>query len=251
MLRQLSGNRELLFVQTESVMNIKVCDDAVQLSEEIDTDTPDETPETDPALVEKLRQGFAWQYPAAALAQGPSKVSVTSIVHKAEQTTLERPGFLSKDGLPAAEMGTALHAFLEHADFARLAAAKAAGTLDAAIPAERDRQVAVQLTAPEIAEKLDAVCIRRFVESEAFAKICAAQQVLRELPFITALPAGAVLAAQGHEKLPAAADAQVLVQGIADLVLVYDDHAEILDYKTDRSRDAAFYIKEYAAQLQL
>ena len=80
--------------------------------------------------------------------------------------------------LTAAEMGTALHAFLERADFARLAEAKAAGTLDEAIPAERDRQVALQLTAPEIAEKLDAVCIHRFVESEAFAKICAAQQVL-------------------------------------------------------------------------
>ena len=176
-------------MQTESVMAIKVCDDAVQLSEEPDAATPDEAPETDPALVEKLRQGFAWQYPAAALAQVPAKVSVTSIVHKAEQTTLERPGFLSKDGLTAAEMGTALHAFLEHADFARLAEAKAAGTLDEAIPVERDRQVAVQLTAPEIAEKLDAVCIRRFVESEAFARICAAEQVLRELPFITALPA--------------------------------------------------------------
>ena len=99
--------------------------------------------------------------------------------------------------------------------------------------------MAVQLTAPEIAEKLDAVCIRRFVESEAFAKICAAEQVLRELPFITALPAGAVLAAQGHEELPAAADAQVLVQGIADLVLVYPDHLELLDYKTDRRKAKA------------
>ena len=250
-LRQLSGNRELLFVQTESVMAIRVCDDAVQLSEEIDTDTPDETPETDPALVKKLRQNFAWQYPAAALAQVPAKVSVTSIVHKAEQTTLERPGFLSKDGLTAAEMGTALHAFLEHADFAQLAAAKAAGTLDEAIPAERDRQVALQLTAPEIAEKLDAVCIRRFVESEAFAKICAAEQVLRELPFITALPAGAVLAAQGHEALPAAADAQVLVQGIADLVLVYPDHLELLDYKTDRRKAESDFLRAYRAQLNL
>ena len=55
------------------------------------------------------------------LAAVPAKVSVTSIVHKAEQTTLERPAFLSKDGLTAAEMGTALHAFLEHADFASLA----------------------------------------------------------------------------------------------------------------------------------
>ena len=250
-LRQLSGNRELLFVQTESTMAIKVCDDAVQLSEKIDTDTPDETPETDPALVKKLRQNFAWQYPAAALAQVPAKVSVTSIVHKAEQTTLERPGFLSKDGLTAAEMGTALHAFLEHADFARLAAAKAAGTLDTAIPAEQDRQVALQLTAPEIAEKLDAVCIRRFVESEAFAKICAAEQVLRELPFITALPAGAVLAAQGHEALPTAADAQVLVQGIADLVLVYPDHLELLDYKTDRRKAESDFLRAYRAQLNL
>ena len=250
-LRQLSGNRELLFVQTESVMDIKLCDDAVQLSGEPDADTPDEAPETDPALVETLRQNFAWQYPAASLAQVPAKVSVTSIVHKAEQTTLERPGFLSKDGLTAAEMGTALHAFLEHADFARLAAAKAAGTLDEAIPAERDRQVAVQLTAPEIAEKLDAVCIRRFVESEAFSKICAAQQVLRELPFITALPAGAVLAAQGHEALPAAADAQVLVQGIADLVLVYPDHLELLDYKTDRRKAESDFLRAYRAQLNL
>ena len=99
-------------------MAIRVCDDAVQLAEEPDADTENEVPETDLALVEKLRQGFAWQYPAAALAQVPAKVSVTSIVHKAEQTTLERPGFLSKDGLTAAEMGTALHAFLEHADFA-------------------------------------------------------------------------------------------------------------------------------------
>ena len=250
-LRQLSGNRELLFVQTESVMAIRVCDDAVQLAEEPDADTENEVPETDLALVEKLRQGFAWQYPAAALAQVPAKVSVTSIVHKAEQTTLERPGFLSKDGLTAAEMGTALHAFLEHADFAQLAAAKAAGTLDEAIPAERDRQVALQLTAPEIAEKLDAVCIRRFVESEAFAKICAAEQVLRELPFITALPAGAVLAAQGHEALPAAADAQVLVQGIADLVLVYPDHLELLDYKTDRRKAESDFLRAYRAQLNL
>ena len=94
-------------------------------------------------------------------------------------------------------MGTALHACLEHADFAALAAAKTSGTLDEAICAERDRQVAVQLTPPEIAEKLDVRRIRRFAESDAFARICAADAVLRELAFITALPASAVLAAQG------------------------------------------------------
>ena len=68
-LRQLSGNRELLFVQTESVMAIKVCDDAVQLSEEIDTDAPDEAPETDPALVEKLRAGLCVAVPGGSVTQ--------------------------------------------------------------------------------------------------------------------------------------------------------------------------------------
>ena len=43
----------------------------------------------------------------------------------------------------------------------------------------------------------------------------------------------------------------VLVQGIADVVLVFDDHAEILDYKTDKSRNATYYIESYAAQLRL
>ena len=78
--------------------------------------------------------------------------------------------------------------------------------------------------------------------------------MLRELDFITALPASAVLAAQGSARPQAdsaAAQARVLVQGIADIVLVFDDHAEILDYKTDKSRNATYYIESYAAQLRL
>ena len=53
------------------------------------------------------------------LAGVPAKVSVTSIVHQTGETTLERPAFLAKEGLSAAEMGTALHAFLEHARLCR------------------------------------------------------------------------------------------------------------------------------------
>ena len=251
-LRRLAGDLELPFADTRSTVTITLPEttqpEQEQQPEELEPQAP---AAADPALVEQLREGFAWQYPAAALARVPAKVSVTSIVHKAEQTTLERPGFLSKDGLTAAEMGTALHAFLEHADFAALEEAKAAGTLDEAIGVERDRQAAAQLTAPEIAAKLDAVRIRRFVQSEAFAKICAAQQVLRELAFITALPAAEVLAAQGSTAPDTAPEAQVLVQGIADLVLVYPDHLELLDYKTDRRKTAADFVRAYKPQLDL
>ena len=250
-LRRLAGDLELPFADTRSRITLSGTDAQLPEGEELPEAEEPEPPQADPALVEQLRASFAWQYPAAELSAVPAKVSVTSIVHKAEQTTLERPAFLSKDGLTAAEMGTALHAFLEHADFAALAAAQAAGTLDEAVNAERDRQTAMQLTAPEIAEKLDAGRIRRFVQSEAFAKICAAEQVLRELAFITALPASAVLAAQGASAPEAAAEAQVLVQGIADLVLVYPDHLELLDYKTDRRKTEAEFLQAYCAQLNL
>ena len=253
-LRRQAGDLELPFVFSESEINITVQE---ALPEPETPETPEEAPEeaapADPALVEALRAGFAWRYPAAQLAEVPAKVSVTSIVHKAEQTTLERPAFLSKDGLTAAEMGTALHAFLEHADFAALAAVKGSGRVNEAILAERQRQVDAQLVAPEIAEKLDVSRIRRFVESEAFAKICAADRVLREMDFITALPASAVLTAQGAPAQQAAAvhSEQVLVQGIADLVLEFADHLELLDYKTDRRKTEEDFLHAYRAQLNL
>ncbi|MFV8821544.1 UvrD-helicase domain-containing protein [Faecalibacterium sp. 9] len=249
-LRRLAGDLELPFVFTESEITVSVQE--AQPEPEASGPEPEQPAAVpaDPALVAGLQEGFAWHYPAAELAAVPAKVSVTSIVHKAEQTTLERPAFLSRDGLTAAEMGTALHAFLEHADFSALAAAKDAGGLEEAILAERQRQVDRQLVAPEIAEKLDVSRIRRFVEGEAFAKICAADEVLRELAFITALPAEAVLAAQGTEGVRAEGE-QVLVQGIADLVLVYPDHLELLDYKTDRRKTEADFLRAYRAQLNL
>ena len=249
-LRRLAGDLELPFVFTESEITVSVQEAGPEPEASgQEPEQPVAVP-ADPVLVAGLQEGFAWRYPAAELAAVPAKVSVTSIVHKAEQTTLERPAFLSRDGLTAAEMGTALHAFLEHADFSALAAAKDAGGLEKAILAERQRQVDRQLVAPEIAEKLDVSRIRRFVEGEAFAKICAADEVLRELAFITALPAEAVLAAQGTEGVRAEGE-QVLVQGIADLVLVYPDHLELLDYKTDRRKTEADFLRAYRAQLNL
>ena len=90
------------------------------------------------------------------------------------------------------------------------------------------------------------------MRSEAFRRICGAEDVLRELAFITSLPAAEVMSAQGRA-LPdgPAANAGVLVQGIADIVLVYPDHLELLDYKTDRRKTPADFVRAYRAQLEL
>ena len=195
------------------------------LPEETEQPPAPPAPAADPAVVEMLKASFAWRSPRAALEKVPAKVSVTSIVHKAEQTGAER--------------GTAIHAFMQSVPFDG-----PAPNLDA----EVRRQTDLQLLDPALADKLDLDAVRPFFASAVWRRIRLAKQILREEPFITALPAAEVTPAAGQGS---AAAAEVLVQGIADLVLVFDEHAEILDYKTDRSRDAQYYIDEYAAQLRL
>ena len=193
-------------------------------------------PAPDAALLDTLRQSFAWHSPRAPLQKIPAKVSVSAVAHAARPVALERPAFLQKSGLTGAERGTAIHAFMQSVPFDG-----PAPDLDA----EVRRQIDARLLDPALADKLDLDRVRPFFESAVWRRIRHAKAVLREEPFITALPAAQITPEAGE------CEAEVLVQGIADLVLVYDDHAEILDYKTDRSRDASFYIEEYAAQLRL
>ena len=56
--------------------------------------------------------------PRAALEKVPAKVSVTALAHTGEELIPARPAFMYKEGLTGAEQGSALHAFLQHADLA-------------------------------------------------------------------------------------------------------------------------------------
>ena len=209
------------------------------LPEETEQPPAPPTPAADPAVVEMLKASFAWRSPRAALEKVPAKVSVSAVAHAARPVALERPAFLQKTGMTGAERGTAIHAFMQSVPFDG-----PAPDLDA----EVRRQTDLQLLDPALADKLDLDAVRPFFASAVWRRIRLAKRILREEPFITALPAAEVTPAAGQGS---AAAAEVLVQGIADLVLVFDEHAEILDYKTDRSRDAQYYIDEYAAQLRL
>ena len=220
------------YLPTRTPLTIKV----LPAPEAAPAPEPAPAPAPDEALLDTLRQSFAWRSPRAPLQKIPAKVSVSAVAHAARPVALERPAFLQKTGMTGAERGTAIHAFMQSVPFDGTAP-----DLDA----EVQRQIDARLLDAGLADKLDLDRVRPFFESAVWRRIRHARAVLREEPFITALPAAQITPEAGE------CEAEVLVQGIADLVLVYDDHAEILDYKTDRSRDAAFYIKEYAAQLQL
>lgn len=208
-----------------------------------ETEAPAAPPPAPPdaALQETLQKGFAWRPPRAVLRDVPAKVTVSALTHAARPEQPRRPAFMQKSGLTGAERGTAIHAFLQSVPF------DAPAALD--LQAEVRRQTSLRLLDPVLAEKLDLNAVRPFFEGPVWRRIRTAKRILREEPFITALPAGEVMPDLPPEE--AALTARVLVQGIADLVLVFDGYAEILDYKTDRSDDPSYYIEEYAAQLRL
>lgn len=189
----------------------------------------------DEALQAALLRGFAWRSPDEALREIPAKVSVSAVAHAERELTLERPAFMQKQGMTGAERGTAIHAFMQSVPFDEDAPDLAA---------EVRRQQELRLLDPALAEKLDLERVRPFFTGAVWQRVRAARRVLREAPFITALEAREV-DPHTDSRVP------VLVQGIADLVLIFDDHAEILDYKTDQSADPAYYQREYAAQLRL
>lgn len=192
----------------------------------------------DAALERRLLQNFSAAYEKAPLSALPAKVSVSALAHKTADPMLARPAFLYRERVTAAERGTAMHTVLQFADF------------DAAardFKAELARLVEQNYLDADLAAKLRAGELERFFASPLCMRMRAAQPLLREYAFLTGVPAKYIQ----PDIDPAFAYTPVLVQGIADAVLVTGKTAEIADYKSDRLADAADFVRRYAAQLLL
>ncbi len=97
------------------------------------------------------------------------------------------------------------------------------------------------------AESLDRNSLKTFAESPLAKRIATADKVYREFDFITGIAASKVEPGLS----PRYADETVMMQGIADLVLVNGTTAEIVDYKTDGGKTERQFIEMYSEQLTL
>ncbi|MFV0412473.1 MAG: UvrD-helicase domain-containing protein [Oscillospiraceae bacterium] len=191
-----------------------------------------------PGLVKQLQTGFETVFPRSGLQTVPVKLSVSALAKQGGQTLRARPSFMYAGGLTAAELGTAQHSFMQFADYR-----SARQNLEEEI----QRLVRQGHLAAEEAETLNRQRIEAFLASPLMGRMEKAGRVLREYDFITAVPAGQV-----QPGLPGAlAEEPVLVQGIADALLLFENAAEIVDYKTDRGKTAEELVQTYQRQLQL
>jgi len=205
-------------------------DDAVQLAP------------VDKKLKARIEEKLRFVYPYAVQTEMPTKVSASGLAavqaQREGETTLSRPAFLGAKGMTPAERGTALHDFMQFADFTTAAVAP---------EAELDRLVREHFLTAEQAGVVDRRRVRAFFLSPLGRRILKADRVWKEQRFIADIPSGLV----NRELCGEDAALPVLLQGAVDCMFEENGSLYIVDFKTDRCYDKAELWGRYGTQLKL
>ena len=176
-----------------------------------------------------LRDRFGYKYPFESSCNIPSKIAVTELVHgdKEQFAFKARPRFMSKAGLTPAERGTALHKFMQYADYS---------AAESNLQEEMERLYEWEFISREELEAIDKTALQRFFKSDIYRRIKQSPKVMREYKFMVKHPY---------------ADDETIVQGIADCIFFENKSAVILDFKTDNVQDINVLVERYSAQLEI
>lgn len=192
-------------------------------------------------LPESFVQMFHYQYPYQELSALQAKVTASGLSKQTEKELFEavsRPAFMEKSGLTPAEKGTALHAFMQFADFTRASVSP---------KEELERLVQERFITKEQAEAVEIEKIRTFFDSELGMRLLRSDHILREYRFTVELPAQKAVPNLSEQW----AEQKVVLQGAIDCAFEEDDAFVILDFKTDHIKSVQELSDRYALQLSL
>lgn len=197
--------------------------------------------EADTSKSDLLKENYSKAYPFSELLSIQSKASVTSIVHKADESKYQfvsRPAFMNEGGLTAAERGTATHKFMQFCDFEKA---------ELSVQNEVDRLYEMGFLSSKEAEAVNVNQAEHFFKSDLFKRIKMSRFVKREMNFLTEFPAS-IIKSDLSEELAAE---KIIVQGSVDLLFEEDGKLVIVDFKTDRNKSEEELITVYAEQLKI
>ena len=200
----------------------------------------DEQPQPDTAFAKIIEQRISYTYPYAEISALPAKLAASDIASGRvlrENIAKSRPAFLSEGGLTPAERGTALHTFMQFADYD--AAAKD-------VKAEISRLVSKGYLTAEQGRAVPVEKVERFFAGSLYQRLKKADRLLREVRFTIEVPAKTLF---DTGLSPDSEDEFVVVQGIADCVIVENGSLTVVDYKTDYVKTGEELIERYREQL--
>jgi ATP-dependent helicase/nuclease subunit A len=234
----------------------RIADDAELVVERAENKNPKaetELPELGAGARRKLHETLAWQYDFNAATERAAKSSVTALRRQAEdelddeaeQIYPVRRGVRAK--LSAADTGTAHHKFLQWV------ALKNAGEL-ATLESEAKRLETAKILSADERGVLDLQAVAAFWNSDAGRKIRQqASNVRRELAFTAKFSPQELVKITGAKAVAGLEGEFIVVQGVADLVVILPKEIWLVDFKTDdvRAADLSAKVKTYAPQLKL
>lgn len=194
----------------------------------------------DLAMYERMRERIAYSYPFQKALGIPAKVAASKLAAEqggSRELTLSRPAWMGEKGMTPAERGTALHEFMQFADF-RAAARDP--------QRELRRLVDSAYLTPEQAEAVDLERVKAFVDSALGQRVLASPQAERERRFTAVIPAS--LAEPGREGTEGET---VILQGAVDCTFTEGGKLYIIDFKTDRVKAMDELWERYAPQIRL
>lgn len=240
-LRKIAELQDFKTVEDDSLWEIKIVGAGdIEISEKVEKTLEISNDEEREELKKKIEEKLQYTYPHVKLSEIPSKVSVSEITHdEPVKFSVERvrPSFLDGEKLTPAEKGTALHAFMQYADFNNIKDADG-------VNSEIERLVREQFILPQQGESIDTEKVIKFAGTEIYKQILSAKKIWREFRFNLEIPADEIYeSACGTEQ-------KILLQGMADLVIESEIGLILLDYKTDRVKNADELAQRYRMQLK-
>lgn len=244
-LRELAGMSSELVIKDDTEWKIEIV--APEGDESIKTaDLPilkPEEPVIDEDLLSKINRRLNYVYEYKELAKISPKVTVSYLVSQNNNQAVnfdfdKRPAFLSGVTLTPAQKGSALHGFMQFADFKR-----ARKNLEQEIKCLQE----CGFITKEQGESLNRAQLAKFLKSTLCSRILASPNVVREYQFTVNISASDVVPGI-DEKF---AREKVVLQGAIDCVFGEGDTLVVVDYKTDKANSEEFFKKHYGKQLEL
>ncbi len=183
---------------------------------------------------EAIRKNLTLKYQHQVDTELPTKMSVSEISKADAPPFLRVPNFSEERELSAAQRGTAIHTFMQFADYK---------SAKENCQAEVERLVSQGFITRKQADVIDFGKVEKFFKSSVAEAIFSANKIYREYRFM--------MPSKASELFGVESDAEIMIQGIADCIIQKGDEFIILDYKSDAVRDMSVLKDRYQKQLEL
>lgn len=197
-------------------------------------------PEVDKEIVDFIEQRVSYKYKYEPLTYALSKRAASEVDKGAvdrDYFASSRPAFLSKDGLTAAQRGTATHSFMQFSNYENASAG---------VENEIERLFEKGFINEGEKNAIDVKAVEKFFESSLAKRILNSELVMREKKFTVRVPITEV-----YPQLQEFSDETVVIQGIADCAFVEDGKLIVVDYKTDNLASEDLFKEKYSNQVKV